>query len=166
MAVHLGILSNGSSKICLPACWWVGTACVPNNANIAWNASGDRAILYVDGVKINGSATCGANDATWTPYLASGGLLSVDSCGTSRVSNTFALNIWQAWVDGLWSSSVAIELWAIQSVAGSGWFTAEGRNSNCTPACKNYSFEVSAGPCPTVPVATATYYDDGTFTVA
>jgi hypothetical protein len=104
-------------------------------------------------------------------YLTSGagGSGLTNTCGPSGWGAEYAIDIWQAWLDGAWTSSVAFNVYADNFTSGTGYTTVGYNNDgSISPGhvCKSFAVGLPQPSCATALVATYTFYEDGTFTVA
>lgn len=149
--------------LCLPDCWYPTTcsriasgrviAC-PGQLRFMGSPSYEihHIALSLGGRPITGG-TCGGAD----PYV------------TDQGESTLDVDIWRAYADGIWTSSVDIRVYA----AGYGNYggTVDARVSfdrlaNLPPPCAyqyRFTSQLADVPCPTTLVVTATVYDSGTF---
>ena len=91
-----------------------------------------------------------------------------DSYATVISSSFIEIDIWKALANALWTSSVSFTVWGKKLTAGSTTRNLEvgpGSLVNPPTAAKSVLFPYVAG-CPSTNVATATFYDDGTFSLA
>lgn len=159
-------ITNGIDVICLPAEWY-SSACVVRKLVIGtFNDTGSSA--YRIAWDFHGRGKHGASCAYSEIYSIDGSATKL--CGKSSGGAGRHFDVWQAWTDGIWTSSVVIAVYADYSVASTKVIAAaksfSDDNAWAEAVCKTISIGTPDVTCPTSLKATVTVYDDGTYTIA
>lgn len=163
---------------CLPCCWhaalWARPqflTITPRNGIYQADGANTGGNCYGLGAQISGRSfyaeyaygftaaqytSCGTVD----PYIFVSGWF-----GSSPSHPVLYIDIWKAYIDGIWSSSVTVDIYA--DIAGGSEAVRVGNQSDTCPSdvTKNISAVSSIYTCPTVKRCTVTVNDDGSFTV-
>jgi hypothetical protein len=157
-------ISNGTDTICLPAEWY-SSACVVRKLVIG-TFTDTGSVAYRMAYDFHGRGKHMAACTYTETYSGPGSATKL--CGkTAGIGMHF--DVWKAWEDGIWTSSVVIRLYADYSVASTKVVAVAKSFSNDNAWAEEVCTTISIGTpdvtCPTTLVATVTVYDDGTYTI-
>jgi hypothetical protein len=153
------MLPSGASVGWSQACgFWRSTAAAsvcPARALIFPDVSGTH--LAISGGWLSG--TVGASNGT---ACATDPYVTIDA-GTSVI-----IDIWKALADALWTSSVSFTVYAHRTGAAfAGKVVVRPQFGISLPAAASFGATFPSGTnCPTSALATVTFYDDGTYSIA
>lgn len=154
-----------TSTVCVDCRWFVGQNGCPDTFTIELSqaACPQLAYLSVDFAgrgKVGG--LCGGSDQYVTFANNPGCSLGF---GPPPYGPTATIDVWGAYRDGVWSSSVSILCYADsnQPAVLSRWFTYPTNNRAATTDVASF-IPANTGACPTILLKTATVMDDGTYT--
>lgn len=159
-------ITNGSDTICLPAEWYSSACALRKLVFASFNDTGSSAyrIAWDFAGRGKHGASC-AYTETYRTFASSAPKL----CGKTSGGVAYYYDVWQAWIDGIWTSSTTILVYCDYSAASTK-VLALGRSEDtadpfCGEVCKTISIGTPDVACPTSLKATATIYDDGTYTL-
>lgn len=159
------VLIGGSS--CAPCCWRTTTTCPDSlSIDLLWDGTPVPGAFIQTAINFNGRGWVagggGGGSCTSDTYL------SFSSNPVTPPNFMWEVDVWQAFADGVWTSSVAIQIASRQTAPFNTIAFGPEQDSalSCWTSGFSYTGVVSSCPSSMTVVATITIMDDGTLSIA